>query len=679
MLVTKPHNKTPYELLHGRLPSIGFMRPFGCPVTILNTLDPLSKFQGKVDEGFLVGYSVCSKAFRVFNSKTRIIQETLHVNLMENKPNVAGSGPAWLFNIDREEGTQTYVLFPMLSDGYTNPKNNNKDAFVDGKEHDDDIQKSVSPDIYSTSSGDQTRNQGDKTENKDKGKSPVVTITGFRDLNAEFEECINNSSNKVNAAGSLVSAAGLNFTNSTNDFSAVGPSNAAMPNLEDLSHNADDVVRDQGGISQMFNEDFHTCMFACFLSQEEPKRVHQALKDPSWIEAMQENLLQNKKDERGIVIRNKARLVTQGHIQEEGIDYEEVFALVARIEAIRLFLAYASFMGFPVYQIDVKSAFLYGIIKEEVYVCQPPGFKDPEYPDKVYKVVKALYGLHQAPKAWYETLATYLLKNRFQRGTIDQTLFIKKQQKDIILVQIYIDDIIFGATNKAQCKSFEKLMKDNFEMSSMGELTFFLGLQNTDDDATFKVKEPDFEVEKPESEVHVSPSNSAKTKKHDDKTKREAKGDSPVELSIGFRNLSKEFEAFSDNSINEVNPANTSQYPDDLNMPALEDITYSDDVEDVGAEVDFTNLETTIIVSPILITRVHKDHLVTQIVGDLSTATQTSSMTRMVKYQGGLTQINNEDFHTCMFAWFLFQEKPKRVHQALKDPSWIEAMQEELI
>nr|GFB95241.1 retrovirus-related Pol polyprotein from transposon TNT 1-94 [Tanacetum cinerariifolium] len=208
--------------LHGRLPSIGFMRPFGCPVTILNTLDPVGKFQGKVDEGFLVGYSVCSKAFRVFNSRTRF-QDTEKAE---------------------EEGTQTYVLFPVLSDG-------------------------------------------DKAENKDKGKSPVVTITGFRDLNEEFAECINNSSNGVNAAGSSVSAAELNFTNSTNDFSDAGPSNATMPNLEDLSHNADDVVaeadinnmesiistrsmargvRDQGGISQMFIEDFHTCIFASFLS-----------------------------------------------------------------------------------------------------------------------------------------------------------------------------------------------------------------------------------------------------------------------------------------------------------------------------------------------------------------------------------------------------------------------------
>nr|GEV79123.1 putative ribonuclease H-like domain-containing protein [Tanacetum cinerariifolium] len=136
---------------------------------------------------------------------------------------------------------------------------------------------------------------------------------------------------------------------------------------------------------------------------------------------------------------------------EEGIDYEEVFAPVARIEAITLFLAYASFMGFMVYQMDVKSAFLYGTIEEEVYVCQPPGFEDPDHPDKVYKVVKALYGLHQAPRAW--------------------------QKGDILLVQIYVDDIIFGSTNKDLCKAFEKLMKDKFQTSSMRELTFFLGLQ----------------------------------------------------------------------------------------------------------------------------------------------------------------------------------------------------------
>ncbi|GJZ40853.1 putative ribonuclease H-like domain-containing protein [Tanacetum coccineum] len=126
---------------------------------------------------------------------------------------------------------------------------------------------------------------------------------------------------------------------------------------------------------------------------------------------------------------------------------------------------------------DVKSAFLYGTIKEEVYVCQPPGFEDPQFSDQVYKVEKALYGLHQAPRAWYETLSTYLLENRFRRGIIDKTLFIKKDKGDILLVQMYVDDIIFGSTKKSLCVEFESLMHNKFQMSSMGELTFFLGLQ----------------------------------------------------------------------------------------------------------------------------------------------------------------------------------------------------------
>ncbi|GKF21468.1 putative ribonuclease H-like domain-containing protein [Tanacetum coccineum] len=129
------------------------------------------------------------------------------------------------------------------------------------------------------------------------------------------------------------------------------------------------------------------------------------------------------------MIRNKARLVAQGYTQEEGFDYDEVFAPVARIEVIRLFLAYASFKDFVVYQMDVKSAFFYRKIEEEVYVCQLPGFEDPNFPDRVYKVKKALYGLHQAPRAWYETLSTYLLDNGFQRGKVDKTLFIKRKMK----------------------------------------------------------------------------------------------------------------------------------------------------------------------------------------------------------------------------------------------------------
>ncbi|GJW58715.1 putative ribonuclease H-like domain-containing protein [Tanacetum coccineum] len=230
------------------------------------------------------------------------------------------------------------------------------------------------------------------------------------------------------------------------------------------------------------HKDHQICLFACFLSQEELKTISQALQDESWVEAMQEELLQfklqkvwvlvdfpygkkvigtkwvfrNKRDERSIVVKNKAR---------------------SRREAIRLFLAFASYMGFTVYQMDVKSAFLYGAIKEEVYVHQPPGFVDLAHPNKVYKVIKALYGLHQAPRAWYETLSSFLMENGFRRDTIDKTLFVKKKKSDIMLVQVYVDDIIFGSTTKSMCTEFEECTHKRFQMSFMGELTFFLGLQ----------------------------------------------------------------------------------------------------------------------------------------------------------------------------------------------------------
>nr|GEZ16695.1 putative ribonuclease H-like domain-containing protein [Tanacetum cinerariifolium] len=557
VLVTKPHNKTPYKLLHGRTPSSGPTWLFDIdsltttmnyqPVTVENHSNPSASFQDQLD--------------------------------------VEKVG---------EESDMQYVLFPVWS-GSTNPHNTDGDAAFHRKELEFDEKKPESEVNVSLSSSAQSKKQDDKTKREAKGKSPIESFIGYRDLSAEFENCADNSINKVNAVGTLVPTIGQISPNITNTFSTAGPLNAAasptcgkssfidvfqlpddpdMPELEDITYSDDEddveleditysddeddvgaeadfnnletsitdspipttrvhkdhhvtqiicdlslatqtrsmtrVAKDQGGLSwmfnddfhtcmfacflsqeepkRMFNDDFHTCMFACFLSQEEPKRVHQALKDPSWIKAMQEELLQfkmhkvwvlvdlpngkrsigtkwifrNKKDERGIVVRNKARLVAQGHTQEEGIEYEEVFAPVARIEAIRLFLAYASFMGFMVYQMDVKSAFLYGTIKEEVYVCQPLGFEDPDHPDKVYKVVKALYGLHQAPRSWYETLANYLLENGFQRGKIDQTLFIKRQKGDILLVQIYVDAIIFGLTNKDLCKSFKKLMKDKF-------------------------------------------------------------------------------------------------------------------------------------------------------------------------------------------------------------------------
>jgi hypothetical protein len=183
----------------------------------------------------------------------------------------------------------------------------------------------------------------------------------------------------------------------------------------------------------------------------------------------------NKLDENGIVTRNKARLVAQCYNQQEGID--ETYAPVARLESIRILLAYACALDFKLYQMDVKSAFLNGFINEEVYVAQPPGFIDFTKPDHVYKLKKALYGLKQAPKAWYDRLKAFLIKHDYSMGMVHNTLFTKKKNPNIIIVQIYVDDIVFGSTCQEMCDEFAKIMHDEFEMSMMDELNFFLGLQ----------------------------------------------------------------------------------------------------------------------------------------------------------------------------------------------------------
>ncbi|GJU34718.1 retrovirus-related pol polyprotein from transposon TNT 1-94 [Tanacetum coccineum] len=415
VLVVKPHNKTSYELFHGRTPTLSFMRPFGCPVTILNTIDHLGKFDGKADEGFFVGYSLNSKAFRVFNSRTRIVEENLHIRFSESTPNVVGSGPDWLFDIDALTRTMNYELIVAgtQSNGFAGTK--------------------VSD------------NAGQARKETEPGSEDPRKESEFNDQ--EKKDNINNTNN--------VNAATINEVNAVGGKTSIKhPFDLNIPGLED--YNIFDFSRDDeddGAEADINNLDTTIQLQEVWTLVDLPNGKRAI--GSKWV-------FRNKNDERGIVIRNKARLVAQGYTQEEGIDYDEVFAPVARIKAIRLFLAYASFKDFVVYQMDVKSAFLYEKIEEEVYVCQPPGFEDPDFPDRVYKVEKALYGLHQAPRAWYETLSTYLLDNGFQRGKIDKTLFIKRHKGDILLVQVYVDDIIFGSTKKELCNAFEKLMHEKF-------------------------------------------------------------------------------------------------------------------------------------------------------------------------------------------------------------------------
>ncbi|GJU24872.1 putative ribonuclease H-like domain-containing protein [Tanacetum coccineum] len=404
VLVVKPHNKTPYELFRGRTPALSFMRPFGCHVTILNTLDYLGKFDGKSDEGFFVGYSLNSKTFRVYNIRTRKVEENLHIRFLEDKSIMAGDGPKWLFDIDVLTKSMNYV--PVVAGTNSNDSVGTEESIGTGH------------------------------SSKETGSSQDYILMPIWKDGSLFDSSLKNASNdepqpssdagkkddEYNATATHADFFGdereVDMSNITTTYPVPSTPNTRIHKDHSLDHVIGDMqsrvltkrmiktTNEQGFISAVYegksHEDLHTCLFA--YHRKSPKR------------------------------NNKARLVAQGYTQEEGIDYDKVFALVSRIEAIRLFLAYASFKDFVVYQMDVKSAFLYGNIEEEIYVCQPLGFEDLEFPDRVYKVEKA-YGLHQAPRAWNE-----------------------------------------------MCTEFEKMMHKKFQMSSMGELTFFLGLQVTQKD-----------------------------------------------------------------------------------------------------------------------------------------------------------------------------------------------------
>nr|GEX13197.1 hypothetical protein [Tanacetum cinerariifolium] len=364
----------------------------------ITSKDPLGKFDGKDNEGFLVRYSVNrSGPTWLFDIDTLTQSMNYQPVIAGNQPNHnVGSGPTWLFDIDTLTQSMNYQPVVARNQPNHNVDPQHIDATFAVKEPESEVH--VSP-----SSSDKTKKHNEKTKRKAKGKSPVDLSIGVRNLSNEFEDFSSNSTNRVNAASAPVTAVGPNSTNSTNSFNAVGPSDNAinMPALEEIIYSDDE--EDVGA-----EADFSNLKTSITVSPIPTTKVH------------------------------KDHHVTQ---------------IIGDLTSAPQTRSMARMLMLPLWALwlDVKSAFLNGTIEEEVYVCQPLGFKDLDHPDKVYKVVKALYKLHQALRAWYETLANYLLANGFHRGKIDQTLFIKKQ-------------------------------KDKFQMSSMGELAFFLGLQEKQKD-----------------------------------------------------------------------------------------------------------------------------------------------------------------------------------------------------
>ncbi|GKE68455.1 putative ribonuclease H-like domain-containing protein, partial [Tanacetum coccineum] len=448
------------------------------------------KFEEKSDEGFLVGYSLNSKAFRVYNLETKRVEENLHINFLENKPNVAGKGPNWLFDLDYLTDSMNYqpVTVKNKANKTAGPKEANHSTGTQDNIDAGNSKMEAKPaqeyfvlplwSSYTSTFKSKEANNGDEKPNGDSGLKTNEEPKDQEDQAfLEELELIQSQMRSQNLLKILricfIKKELLELAVLTMLILLAHQLILLVLGLEDIYEVPSEGIftsasyDDEGAVADFINLET--------IVNIEPKKISQALEDESWVDAMQEELLQfkiqkvwilvdlplgkkaigtkyvykNKKDERGVVVRNKARLIAQGHRQEEGINYNEVFAPVARIEVIRIFLAFASYMRFIVYQMDVKSAFLYGTINEEVYVSQPPGFIDPKFPNKVYKVVKALYGLHQALRALYATLSAFLEKSGYKRGTIDKTLFIKKDEKDIMLVQVYVDDIIFGSTKKS--------------------------------------------------------------------------------------------------------------------------------------------------------------------------------------------------------------------------------------
>nr|GEW84069.1 hypothetical protein [Tanacetum cinerariifolium] len=503
-LVIPRHEKTPYHIINDQKLSVKLFLIFGSLCYIVRDGENLDKIKEKGDACIFVGYSTQSRAYRVFNKRTRVIVETIHVNFDE-LPQIAS-------NHVSSDPVPKYRTVPM-SNELDLLLSSMFDELLNGSSQ--VVSKSFA--ITTADALNQRQQQNTTPLNNQTTHDPTCqvptqapTVTSNENIHqaeiieeyaqVENDEFINifytlvqdrreTSSRHVE---SLIMHTFYQHHPSEHRWTKDHP-------LEQVTRNPSQSVRTR----RQLELDGEMGMFALTVSRTKPKNIKEAMADSAWIESMQEELYQfdrldvwelvdrplcknvinmkwiwkNKRDEDNTVIRNKSRLVAKGYAQKEGIDFEESFAPVARLEAVMLFITYAAHKSFTLYQMDVKTAFLYGPLKEEVCVNQPDGFVDPYNPDKVYRLKKTLYGLKQVPRAWYDELSTFVVSKGFSKGSIDPTLFITKHRGDILLVQIYVDDIIFGSTNPKFSKQFEKLMHSKFEMSMIGELKFFLGIQ----------------------------------------------------------------------------------------------------------------------------------------------------------------------------------------------------------
>ncbi|GJZ32350.1 retrovirus-related pol polyprotein from transposon TNT 1-94 [Tanacetum coccineum] len=439
------HNKTPYELLHGRKPNVEYFLVFGSLCYPTNDRDDLGKMKPKADIRFDKLIAMASEHDCLEPELQRFINHNSSAEEM-NTPSKEDLNS--LFGPMFEEYFEKFSDTPINS--AAQPTQIHEDSpstssiIVD--EHE-------APPIVTTS---------------DEQTSPI-SLTEADEFNQEDSAHSDGNSQVVSynppSRKEIESSTTALESSNVQNFHQVQPST----HIWTKDHPLDQVIGDPSKpvmTRQWLHTNFERLQVWELVPQPEGKNVI-ALK---W-------LWKNKCDVENIVVRNKTRLVAKGYKQEEGIDFEESFAPVARLEVVRMFIAYAAHKNITIFQMDVKTAFLNGPLKEEVYVSQPEGFIDPEFPDHVYRLKKALYGLKQAPRAWYDKLSSFLIEHGFTKGIIDPTLFTRRHGEDILLVQVYVDDIIFGSTNPDFSKRFANLMKNNFEMSMMGELKFFLGLQ----------------------------------------------------------------------------------------------------------------------------------------------------------------------------------------------------------